>query len=171
MMNSIPETAPVKALIHAKRMGKYEFELYPHLWERKGFARRMKKVSWQHVFFNEANKVKVPKTSGIYMFVVAPRHAFLRDHTYIFYVGQAVNLHQRFDEYLTEELGEDLEHDRERIVDFLDRFRGFLYFNYFECARTELDLREYYLVDHIYPWGNTRHQKVAKATLLKAVTL
>ena len=163
---SIPEVAPVKALISAKRAGKFDFELYPQLWERTGYATIMRAAKWKHVFFDQASHPKIPKLSGIYMFVVAPRHAYLRDHTYIFYVGKADDLYRRYGEYLEEKLGEDLEHDRERIVDFLNYFKGHIYFNYTTCPAGELIQREDYLVDHIYPWANSRHRKVAKARLL-----
>ncbi len=162
----VPETTPVKAVVFAKRLAKYEFELYPQLWERSGYAQVMRSAKWKHVFFNQANRAKVPKESGIYMFVVAPRHAYLRDHTYIFYVGKAHDLYHRYGEYLDEKLGEDLEMDRERIVDFLNYFKGHVYFNYATCPVEELVQREDYLVDHIYPWANSRHRKVAKARLM-----
>jgi hypothetical protein len=170
-MSEIPETTPVKAVIAAKRVAKYEFQLYPQLWERSGYAKVMKKVKWNRVFFEEANRPKVPKEAGIYMFVVAPRHAYLRDHTYIFYVGQADDLHRRYKEYLDEELGDDLAHDRERIVEFLNYFKGHLFFNYFTCAPNDLTKREYYLVDHIYPWANSRHQKEARGKLVAPVNV
>lgn len=102
------------------------------------------------------------------MFIIAPRHAYLRDHTYIFYVGQADDLSRRYGQYLDEQFGEDLEHDRERIVDFLDYFKGHVYFKYMLFPKAELDKAEDYLVDSIYPWANTRHRKEAKATLLGA---
>jgi len=166
-VSGIPETTPVRALVAARRVARFDFELYPHLWERRGYARVMKKVKWWSLFFNEENRSRVVSQSGIYMFVVAPRHAYLRDHTYIFYVGQATDLNTRYGEYLREESGHELEADRERIVDFMNYCRGYIYFNYFVCPVAELDRREYYLVDHIYPWANSRHQKAAKAHLAK----
>lgn len=166
-MNEIPETTPVRALVGARRAAVFDFELYPHLWERRGYARVMKKVKWASVFFVPENSDRVPSEPGIYMFVVAPRHAYVRDHTYIFYIGQAVDLNQRYENYLKEELGEELEKDRERIVDFLNHCRGHIYFNYFLCPEPELTTREDYLVDHIYPWANTRHRKDAKGRLAR----
>lgn len=166
-MNDIPETSPVRALVAIRRFAKFDFEFYPKLWERRGYARVMKKVKWTSVYYSEESASHIPKESGVYMFVVAPQHAYVKDHTYIFYVGQAMNLHVRYSQYLREELGEHLESDRERIVDFLNYFQGYIYFKYFICDRSELDTREDYLVDHIYPWANTRHNKKAKAYLSK----
>lgn len=163
----IPEISPIKGIIGARRNAKYDFELYPHLWQQSRYSREMKKLKWNYVYFKEDNREKIPRNSGIYMFVVAPRYAYLRDHSYIFYVGQATDLHKRYGDYLEEEKGEDIEHDRERIVDFLNYFKGYIYFNYFLCQINELDKNEDYLVDHIYPWANTRHRKVAKARLQK----
>jgi hypothetical protein len=170
-MSDVPIAQPVKALVGVKRRAKFEFELYPNLWERKGLGRSFKKSKWKYVFFNRENRQNIPKGSGIYMFVVAPRHAYLRDHTYIFYVGQADDLNRRYGQYLDEQFGEDLDQDRERIVDFLDYFKGHVYFNYVLFPKNELDKAEDYLVDHIYPWANTIHRKEAKAKLLQAQTL
>ncbi len=161
------EAAPVIAFIREKRMAKFEFELHPKLWERNKHVCGMNKARWKHVFFNDTNLCNIPKEPGIYMFVVAPRHAYLRDHTYIFYVGQANNLNRRYDNYLHERVGEDLEHDRERIVDFMDRFKGHIFFNYHTCLEKELDSKEDYLVDHVFPWANSRHKKTIKAVLAK----
>jgi len=170
-MNQVPTDPPVLGIVQARRMAKYEFELYPHLWERVGHSKIIKKLKWRYVFFNEGNKAEIPKSSGIYMFIVAPRHAYIRDHTYIFYVGKAVNLYERYYQYQTEQLGEDLAADRERIVDFLNRFKGHIYFNYLLCPESDLETHEDYLVDHIYPWANTRHRKSAKAKLLTPQTV
>ena len=167
VMSDIEQTAPVMALASARRSAYYDFELYPHLWERRGYARVMKKARWKSVFFGESNRSKVPQESGIYMFVVAPRHAYIRDHTYIFYVGQADNLNERYGQYMREELGRHIDGDRERIVYFLNHCKGHVYFNYFTCPASELTTREDYLVDHIYPWANTKHKKEAKAKLAK----
>lgn len=165
------ELAPVRAYVAEHRGAQYTFELYPQLWERCATPLRMKTAKWQRVFFKPENQGIIPNSPGIYMFVVAPRHAYLRDHTYIFYVGKAKSLQRRYGEYISERLGEDIEHDRERIVDFLSRFKGHLYFHYHCCAESEIENKEDYLVDRIYPWGNTRHRAGIKATILKAVSL
>jgi hypothetical protein len=167
-MSDIPTTTPVKAFIDIKDYAKFVFELYPHLWEKEGFAKVYERKAWENIFFNEENQKLIPKRSGIYMFVVAPMHAYLRDHTYIFYVGQADDLNRRYGEYLEERKGERFGVDRERIVKFLSYFQNHIYFNYTIFEKAELETAEYYLVDNIYPWANRKHKKEAKAKLLEA---
>lgn len=167
----ISETPPVKAYVGETRAAKYDFELYPQLWERKNNHLRMRKARWSRVYFCDKNKHSVPDVPGIYMFVVAPRHAYIKDHTYVFYVGKTTNLKRRYCQYIREEYGEDLEHDRERIVDFLSRFRGYVYFHYHVCDEREIEQKEDYLVDRIFPWANSRHKSNVKALILKEIPL
>ncbi len=164
--NSPNSPAPIRAFVIEKRLSTYTFEFYPHLWERNPHRFGMKKAVWKYVYYDSTSTNKLPEQPGIYMFVVSPRHAYIRDHTYIFYVGQAKNIRKRFKQYLNEELGED-ETDRERIVDFLDRFKGHIFFNYHLCPLNELDEKEDYLVDHIFPWANSRHKNRIKAIINK----
>jgi hypothetical protein len=155
-MRDIPTAPSVKAFIFSRRLGRVEFELYPQLWRAPKTTTFYRGRKWSYVFFKASNKSRVPQESGIYMFVVAPRHANLRDHTYIFYVGQADDLQRRFCNYLTEMQGQRIDKDRERVVDFLNYFQGHVFFNYTLVPLTELDQAENFLVDHITPWANVR---------------
>jgi hypothetical protein len=162
-MANIPTLAPVLAYISKKQNALFDFELYPELWRDKKMANtyyRSKK--WLHVYFTEDCQKLLPKSPGIYMFVVAPRHAYLRDHTYIFYVGQTDNIYRRFGEYHTEKKGERISADRERVVRFLNHFNGHIYFNYVTIPEAELDKAEDLLVDHIKPWANIKTKIKAK---------
>ena len=160
-MSDIPTGAPVKAFIAAKRRGWFEFELYPQFWRDPISNTYYRNRKWFHVFFKETNKLRVPAKPGIYMFVVAPRHARLRDHTYIFYVGQATDLQVRFGQYQKEMRGE-AETDRPRVVDFLSYFDGHVFFNYTLVPAVELTKAEDLLVDYITPWANVRTHLKAK---------
>ena len=154
-MAGIPITPPIHAVIAAKRKASYDFEFYPQLWRDRKSSAYYRHRKWHHVFFKIANQQFLPAKPGIYMFVVAPRHAHLRDHTYIFYVGQTDNIQRRFGEYFGEMRGIDID-DRERIVDFLNYFEGHIFFNYTQVPQNELDDAENYLVDRIKPWANVR---------------
>jgi hypothetical protein len=151
----VPKGDTLLAQFHAKRLGRYTFELYPELWTLPRIAEYYGGKAWTHTRFTDPPSVTLPATSGIYMFVVAPYVAKLQDHSYIFYVGQTDNLRRRYGEYLLEKEGKGT-NPREEIVMFLHHLGDHVFFHYTEVPTTELDEAEDLLKDNLTPPANTR---------------
>jgi|GEM_PF-5690518 len=128
-----PKGEALKAQFKAKKFGKYEFELYPELWEITEIDEYYDGKEWNKTKFIERPDPSPPSESGIYMFVVAPHCGKLLDHSYIFYVGQAVNLNVRYSQYLKEK---DClcDNPREKVVNFLQSLAGFCFFLLDPCS-------------------------------------
>ena len=94
----------LRAQFAAKGQGAYEFKLYPELWSSadKEIKDYYLNRVWNSVRFVDPPPDTLPNHSGIYMFVVAPHCGGLSDHSYIFYVGKALNLKARYKEYVKE---------------------------------------------------------------------
>ena len=141
----VPTTNPLLAEFKAKKEGLYPVRLYPQLWRSKELAAYYNNRSWEVVSFTNPPPT-LPAKSGIYMFVVGPYCGGLRDHSYIFYVGKATNIRQRYAKYLTEKTGGGT-NPREHIVMFLNDFDGYLHFHYTLVPEAELNGAEIWLVE------------------------
>lgn len=108
----------------ARNMGIFDLELHPELWRTPTIEPFYRTRTWTRVTFATPPPITVPNDPGIYMFVVAPRCANLADHSYIFYVGQATNLRQRYRQYLLEKQGRGAS-PRDKVMRFLNHFDGF----------------------------------------------
>ncbi len=149
-----PIENPILADITAKREGLYEFKLYPQLWTCPELAAYYKGRNWEVAPFTDPPP-NLPASSGIYMFVVAPYCGDLKDHSYIFYVGKATNIRERYSNYLDEKAGKG-SNPREQIVLFLNKFDGYLHFHYTLVPKEELSQAEDLLKDNLTPVANTQ---------------
>ena len=146
----------------AKKEGMYQFKLYPQLWKSPALARYYSGRKWDvHEFTNPAPSL--PDISGIYMFVVAPYCAGLKDHSYIFYVGKAKNIRKRYNEYLIEKEGGG-ENPRGEIMILLNDFEGYLHFHFTAVPEVELKTAEDLLKDNLTPVSNTQLALIGKLT-------
>ena len=60
-------------------------------------------INWQTEKFLKKNRTKIPKTQGVYMFVLDIENRIDINGTckYVLYIGQTKNLYQRFNTYFT----------------------------------------------------------------------
>lgn len=133
--------------------GIFEFKLYPQLWGNINISNYYNAKAWTPIAFQRSNQPTIPESSGIYMFVVAPRCGNINDHSYIFYVGQTLDLRRRFGDYLTEQKGRG-PNPRKEVVQFLSYFKDYLFFYYTVIPSTELDDAENLLKDNFTPPAN-----------------
>lgn len=164
-MSRYGEALEGKALLaefKAEKEGIYEFKLYPQLWHSKDLATFYAEKKWTICEF-KTPPPELPTTSGIYMFVVGPYCARLKDHSYIFYVGKTNNIKKRYSQYLDEKEGKGT-NPRKEIMLLLNNFEGFLYFHFAEVAESELTKAEDLLKDSITPVSNTQLGIIGKLT-------
>ena len=114
---------------------------------------------WKEVKFDRANSQILPPAMGIYMFVLKPQNEGLANfhHKYILYIGQTVNLQQRFNQYFSYKGSDEPSDQLKRIMILLWQDR--LSFNYFETpsfTADKLTSVEFDLIDMIVPPMNHR---------------
>ena len=148
-----PRGETLIAQLYDAEIGKYEFELYPELWASQKIYDYYCDRQWTIIRFVSNSDTTIPTTSGIYMFVVAPCCGKLKDHTYIFYVGQTKNLKERYGQYLYEQQGLGSS-PRKKVVKFLNHLKDHVYFHFTEIPENELDEAESLLRDNLTPPAN-----------------
>ncbi|MES2096778.1 MAG: hypothetical protein V4459_08445 [Pseudomonadota bacterium] len=130
-------------------------------------------LTWKHVDFNAASRVKVPKSPGLYAFAVQPPHADFPPSSWLFYVGEvgatgseARTLWQRYKEYLVE-LDESI---RAKVGSFIFRYNGFVRFYFCELDPKTADIKaiESELISALWPEGNIRDFNVGSAGTRRA---
>lgn len=114
---------------------------------------------WNEIPFLKSNNSTIPKTQGIYMFVIRPNnHSLVNGHNrHILYIGQTKNLHQRFGQYFHYANSDEPSDQLKRIMILLWQER--LFFNFFETNNVqahELTTLEFDLIDMIIPPINDR---------------
>jgi hypothetical protein len=116
------------------------FTLSPNRWNSAKIAVNLK---WLYVPFDEQSLNDVPKTRGLYAFVIAHRQTYFPPHGYIMYVGitgdKAANrsLRIRFKDYLDErDAG-----GRPKIVNILNKYRDNILFYYAELPDRSQSLK------------------------------
>lgn len=150
----VPKGEKVMAEINAKTLAKFSFEFHPKLWaECSGvILKYYGSKKWSTLQFCSGATLP-PENSGIYMFVVAPRCGDIYDHSYIFYIGKTKDLRRRYNDYLNEQAGK-CENPREKVVRFLNYFKGYLFFHYTLVPEHELEMAENLLKDNMTPPAN-----------------
>ncbi len=108
-------------------------------------------LKWHNVALNDDSKLKVPHTTGVYSLVIQPGIAGHSGCSYLMYVGQAKNLHKRFDDYLTRERVR-----RPKVVRLLEMYGGYIMFFYSKVAEETLDNIEEELINAFVPPCNTK---------------
>lgn len=123
---------PKPALVlEAQDLKRYEqrFVLHTDFWD--GYV-SPETLQWKRIKFRQSNRGKLPKTRGVYAFVVSPPGKGLPRLAYLMYVGETGNtssarhLRQRFAEYLAEQT----KPKRSAVFYFLNCWSDYLYFHY-----------------------------------------
>lgn len=114
---------------------------------------------WMETLFDPANRTSVPEKQGIYMFVIRPSNQVLANfqHKYILYVGQTINLRQRFSTYFRYINSTKPSDQLKRIMILI--WEGKLQFHFFEAVNlsaNQLTDIEFDLIDTIIPPMNNR---------------
>ena len=100
-------------------------------------------LNWIKVKFERANRNKVPKTRGIYAFVVLGNHQSLPPHGFVMYIGQAGDsnsartLNKRYGEYLREKKV----NKRAGVHYMLSNWSTCIYFCYAEVPSPGINLK------------------------------
>lgn len=151
----VESVSPVHAEVIAEDLGKFEFKLYPQLWEDPSLACATG-IDWQILDWNDGTPAKLPTEPGVYVFIVRGREDIISYHSYLFYIGKAEGgLQSRLKSYLQEEKGEDVDKDRGKIVKLLNYFKSRVSVLYTECKKDEVPQLESALKDNFTPWANT----------------
>ena len=158
----VPKDNPLLAEFKAEKLGLYEFRLYPRLWASPELAAYYTGRQWETVDFTSPPPA-LPEASGIYMFVVGPYCAGLKDHSYIWYVGKTVNIKERYTSYLAEKDGK-VSNPRKAIVMLLNDFEGYIHFHYTLVPKDDLTTAEALLKDNLTPVANTQLELIGRLT-------
>jgi len=157
----VPKGAELIAQFYERKRGSYRFDLHPELWAIPEIGTFYGARVWTTTRFTNPSTIDIPAEPGIYMFVVAPHCGNLKDHSYIFYVGQTLDLRRRYRNYLDEQKGLG-PNPREKVVQFLDHLQAYVYFHYTLVAKDELDVAENLLKDNLTPPANDRTKVVGR---------
>ncbi|NQT70525.1 MAG: hypothetical protein HQ552_13220 [Desulfobacteraceae bacterium] len=102
-------------------------------------------LRWKRIQFVKSNNRHIPKSSGIYAFIVSNRDTNVPENGYIMYIGitghklgSKRSLKMRFTEYLSEERKEK----RPLVHTMLNRWKGHIDFHYAELSPEKHDLKE-----------------------------
>lgn len=140
------------------KIHKEEAVLYPKLWTRYKNSRGL---NWKALPFNKATRPKVPRTQGIYAFIVHPAVSDLPPNGWLFYIGEvgatdsaARTFWKRYDEYL----GELDKTKRPKLSMLLERYKGYVHFYYCELDPVSVDLKalEAELITAAWPYANIK---------------
>lgn len=157
----VPRGAELIAQFYAHKLGGYHFDLHPELWAVPAIGAFYDAKVWIATRFTDPPSIDIPAEPGIYMFVVAPHCGSLKDHSYIFYVGQTLDLRRRYKNYLDEQKGL-VTSPREKVVMFLNHLQGYVYFHYLVVPENELDVAENLLKDNLTPPANDRTKVIGR---------
>lgn len=141
---------PVDVIEESDRLILHEltFVLEPDRWRR--YCPR-ESLTWRTLKLHHRNRQKLEQLPGIYSLVLQPHVARHPKLSYLYYVGQTVDLKRRFTDYLGRE-----ERDRPRIFRFLRRWSGFIHFCYALLDESSLAEVEEKLIEAFVPPGNSR---------------
>ncbi|MEH3107742.1 MAG: hypothetical protein PGN09_10825 [Sphingomonas fennica] len=154
----------------AIKVHREEAVLYPKLWKRYKAKRAL---SWKTLPFNEATRAKVPKTQGLYAFVVKPEVGDLPPSGWLFYIGEvgataspSRTFWKRYEEYL----GELSKVTRPKMSMLLERYKGYIHFYYCELDPKTVDLKavEAELITAAWPYANIKDFDVQYRQLRRA---
>ncbi|WP_338872101.1 hypothetical protein WBJ53_27100 [Spirosoma sp. SC4-14] len=124
------------------------------LWEAPTKLLHSHQLNWHEVKFERSNAAILPESMGVYMFVLRASNALMTNgqHSYIMYVGQAINLKERFTGYFKYVKSKKPSDQLKRIMILLWQER--LQFHYFETpnfTKEELTNIEFDLIDMTIP--------------------
>ena len=141
------------------------FILNPGRWRS---AARAIRLDWVKVSFNDTNSKLIPKTRGLYAFVVSHESTYFPPHAYLMYIGitgddsHNRDLRIRYNEYLRERDNGG----RAKIVTMLQAYRDdtFFYYVQIQDRRRSLERIEDDLLSSLIPPCNDKFSaQIAKA--------
>jgi hypothetical protein len=140
MTIGMPTGKVVDVLDEIKEFAAYrqEFTLWPRRWEEYASSH-----GWRLQRLKKSMKNKIPDGPGIYTLVLQPGIAGHNSCSYLMYVGKAVSLRTRFDDYLGKE---KLESGRPKMFRFLNMYEGYVWFCYTTVRRSFLNKFENRLI-------------------------
>ncbi len=134
--------ATALAAVHDLKAWRRDFFLHPQLWKS---VAPLPPLKWRPVRFSPANHAVVPKSRGVYAFVVQHDNVSFPPHGYVMYIGivgdtsAARTLHARYREYLKErEL--KVTAPRPKVYILLQEYMNDLVFYFAEVKDTTIDL-------------------------------
>lgn len=112
-------------------------------------------LTWNRIEFNPGNQNLIPRSKGIYAFVLIPQYPHFFETRYLFYVGKTNRtLRQRFGEYLKEMAGKGKV--RKKINKMLNQYSHSLYFYFAELSNSaDVDLCEECILNTFVPHINS----------------
>jgi len=131
-----------------------KFLLYPKNWEDSTNHFNLA-LRWKNIKFNRRNKTKLPRTHGIYCFVVKPKIPNFIETRYLFYVGQTTRpFSDRYQEYLDDQDGKGK--PRPKVFEMLKLYKNSLHYYYAEInPPNQIDEIEEKLLNTFIPHVNT----------------
>ena len=129
-----------------------KFLLSPDRWRT---SRVSIPLTWQYLKFDAANRSSVPKSAGVYAFVVSHSNSHFPGHGFIMYIGitgsnsNGRTLHLRYGDYLREQV----KNKRPKVFYMLDKYANDLQFAFSPIEDPAIDLQalELDLNDAIIP--------------------
>jgi len=127
---------------------------YPKAWNDFGDDH---KYIWEEVEFPPVPLKKIPKSPGVYVFVVGPSIFNFRYANGLFYVGKATSLYSRISSYISE-LGSDFKKStRPRVWNMINTWNGYLrYFYTITDSVEEAEKLESQMLQALIPPFNDR---------------
>lgn len=130
-----------------------------NIWKKVPTLLQQHNPLWNSVEFHSDNRDSIPEEKGIYMFVAEPPYSSLANlrHRYILYIGQSVNLRQRYLQYFNYQNSDEPSDQFKRIMILI--WQECLCFNYFltpDFSSNNLTAIEMDLIDMIVPPMNIR---------------
>ncbi len=131
--------------VREKKTFRQEFTLHPKSWLSLTLSFSL---DWDWVKFEAANRDCVPKSRGLYTFLVEPEIPNVAHLAFPMYIGQSGDLHRRYGEYLGYQKNPAL---RPTVHYFLDTWKDHLYFYFVPVPRRKLEPIEKSLNDAVTP--------------------
>lgn len=123
-------------------------------------------LNWDVVRFTQNNLRMIPRTCGVYTFLVQPGIANHPCCSYLLYVGETENqnFRQRYQQYLREKQAGD-ESRRPHVTDMLQKWDGFLWFCFAKIDQAEMieKVEKVLLTAYLPPTNKTFPAKVSWA--------
>ena len=127
---------------------RHEFTLWPRMWQEFNMD---VSLEWHTRRLTRSERSNIPTSSGIYTFLVQPGIANHPQCSYLVYVGQAVSLRNRFNNYLGREKRIT---GRPKVVTWLNMYEDYMWFCYSLVPRAKLDDVEAALLTAYIPIAN-----------------
>ncbi|MBG9989650.1 GIY-YIG nuclease family protein [Pseudoalteromonas sp. NZS37] len=128
---------------------------YPRAWDdAQDFD-----LVWDNIDFPPMPRALIPKSPGVYAFIVEPNLFSLEPANGLFYVGKATNLYQRIGAYMSELTKDFSVSTRPRIWKMLNQWRGrFKYYYTITDTVAEAEQLEKVMLEALRPPFNKQYE-------------